>query len=170
MAKAEVQNTPEEQDYLTKDQVADSLQCSLRTVDTLVQNGTLHTSPMKRPGKRPQPVFDPAEVEQERLNRQTKAVLTSGPSPQAGEVMQTISQSTALATLQTMQETLGSHHQEPRPFCTIREASQASGLWQRYLHEMIEAGKLPVYRQGRMTKVRYADVLSLEGQRLKKRQ
>ena len=138
-------------------------------MDNLVQQGTLHPTPLKRPGKRPLVTFDLDEVEGERLNRQTKATLTSGPSPHAGDLMQTIGQQTVLATLEALSERMGSSQKEPRPFCTVKDASQASGLWQAYLHQAIEAGKLPVYRQDRYVKVKYADVLALDGQRLKKR-
>ncbi len=109
--------------------------------------------------------FDPAEVERERLNRQTKTMLTtSGSGLDVGELMQ----NTALATFQSLQERMGSSQKGTSPFCTIREASQASGLWQRYLHQAIEEGRLPIFRQGRYLKVKYADVLALEGQRLTK--
>jgi excisionase family DNA binding protein len=151
--------------WLSKRETAASLGMSERTLDRLVQSGRgPELRQRQRPGRRPEPVYRPEDVE--RLAAAGAAVAIApasaiGPREVAisrqsrhgggsgGDIVGIVEQLAALA-----------RPAAPRPWLTIAEASEYSGLSVALLRRLVRSGQLQAIRDGAV-KVRRVDIDNL---------
>jgi excisionase family DNA binding protein len=143
-------------DWLTKQEAANLIGVSIRSVERLVEHGDIKQKFMKVVGRRPIAVLDPAGVEkakQETLEKMppafTEEVTALLPRAVQPDLLTTLSHS--LATIQG---------KDMKMFLTLDEASALTGLTRTFLERLIAEGKLPAIRD-RFVKVRRTDLLRL---------
>lgn len=172
-------------DPLTKQQAADRIGVTTKTIERLTHDGKLHPTRWRRPTGGPAVVvYDPDEVDRIAQARQPAAlpsilVPTGKELPTNGNG----SGSTALAHMESTLDPSGIQRapgedffrvlvaaagrvlsetsQTPTLFLTIKEASLATGLTQAYLRRRCEDGTLKAIRDGRRWRIRRTDLEAL---------
>jgi excisionase family DNA binding protein len=149
-------------DWLTKQQAADALGVSTRTIQQLASEGKLHTLRRAVEGGPPISIYDPEDVQKERERRMRAVVL---PAERKENFTPEFSVSQLLhlhAFADKIRET--EHH----PLnVTLAEATQMSGLPRKYLRAAVDAGALPAHRYGRRVWIHRADLEAFRGSQFK---
>lgn len=150
-------------DWLTKQQAADALSVSFRTLDKFVADGKLQSSKRNQPGKPPATVYHPGDVEQIRKERQPPAHALPAVRADTSRSLAQTAQSHPVDSLAAFTELLRAmtNSDEKRLFLTLKEAAHLSGLTQTYLQRAIDDETLPVIRDGRRIRIRRKDVEGL---------
>jgi excisionase family DNA binding protein len=177
--------------WLTEEETASRLKVSVRTVRRKALSGEIERHNRTVPGRRPEPVFSPDDVD--RLTAENPFVAApsgssnqlqaAGPQPMHPSLVQAILLFEKLAgpilaqhqetltkvsgTLDTLVKVLPAGPQTPpgrfTPWLTIKAASEYSGLTVAFLKRQIQCGELYAVRDGRSFKVRKSDLDNLAG-------
>lgn len=145
-------------DWLTKQQAAEALGVSTKTLEQWAQRGRLQQASWKRPGGGARiTVYHPADVARLRQERQPGAPAFVVPAVPAAAGNGRAAEPTALAApLPPVEEILralvgavvraasekSEKSENTRLFLTLDEAAEASGLPRAYLRRLIAEGKL----------------------------
>lgn len=156
--------------WLTKAEAADRLGISERTLDRLCAgaNGPERQT-RRRPGKRPEVVFNPDDVAA-RQPKQPLHVVPSGSNVVArvpggaGAALPTgLPPEFSLLALAAYERAVASAPElQPRPFLTLAEAADYSGLTETFLRKLVSEGKLSAVRD-RSLKIRKASLDEFAG-------
>jgi hypothetical protein len=143
-------------DWLTKQEAANIIGVSIRSVERLVEHGDIKQKFMKVVGRRPIAVLDPAGVEkakQETLERMPPAI-----TEEVTALLPRVVQPDMLTTLSHFLAAI--QGKELKMFLTLDEASALTGLTVGRLKRLRKEGKLPAIVDGEI-KVRRTDLLRL---------
>jgi len=174
---------------LTKQQAADRIGVTTKTIERLTADGKLHPTRWRRPTGGPElVVYDPDEVDRIAQARQpgpaapilvpvTKALPTNGngrPSSGTDEAPARVPApvSSQLPAIGSGEEffrvlvaaagrVLSETSQTPTLYLTIAEAAAVSGLSRAYVTRACEAGTLKAIRDGRRWRIRRTDLEAL---------
>lgn len=150
--------------WMTKAEAAAILGCSERTLDRLTAAGVGPERRLRpRQGAKPEPVYNPEDVE--RLAPAAAPAVVPYNGPVNGHAAPQLSNpaETGFALLVSAMQTLADRVGPRRPlaaFLTIKEASAYSGLSQAFLRRLVREGALPAVRDVAI-KVRRADLDNL---------
>jgi excisionase family DNA binding protein len=143
--------------WFTKQEAAQIIGCSIRSVERLVERGELKQKFLRVANRRPIAILDPAGVE--KAKQKTVAAIPPAMTEhgtallprtvQSSDVMTTIASSVALL-----------QGKELKMFLTLQEAADFTGLTRTFIERLIAEGKLPAIRD-RFVKVRRTDLLRL---------
>jgi excisionase family DNA binding protein len=151
---------PDLSGWLTKAQAAERLAISERTLDRLGKKGPERRL-RPRPGKKPEPVFNPVDVEAMAPKEEAHVVPYAAVSRGAGLPEPTLGVALAFTAIEKVAERLAIRGPERwKPWMTIAEASEYSGLSESFLRRLVRESQLPSVRD-RAVKVRRADLDNL---------
>jgi excisionase family DNA binding protein len=145
-------------EWLTRAKTAELLDCSEKTVDRLAARGELQRRLRPAPGRRPEPVYHPSDVERLAEGRSRPFVLP--PAKAAEQNSLAVAGQDVLRTYEILERLL----QPPAPakverlWLTVDEASETSGLSRTLLRRAVRGGALRAVRDGRQWKVRAQDL------------
>jgi excisionase family DNA binding protein len=151
-------------DWLTKQQAADALGVSTRTIQQLASEGKLRTLRRAVEGGPPISIYDPEDVAREKEKRAKLAVIPQ-PSPGEGDARQ--KQSVPLDLIATLLLRRAIADDPPPMNLTLLEASALAGLPRKYLRAAVDAGALPAHRYGRRVWIHRADLEAFRGSQFK---
>ena len=162
---SEMTPQPDYTHWLTKQQVAQILAVSEKTVEKLAKDGKIEQRERKRAGKPPQSVFNPDDAERVRQEREPQPSAFVMPAGVAAPSPQSIEKAAPPAEMmQLLVESLRPHQERVRLaeklYLTIREASEYSGFTQAHLLRLVDASELKVVRDVSL-KVKRADLEKL---------
>jgi excisionase family DNA binding protein len=164
---------PEYSDWLTKQEAADAIGVSTKTIEKFSAEGKLQSAKRSQPGRPPAAVYHPGDVEALRkernpdaqpfvLPRESQALQTT--SPTASPTSQIVVASAVLDALglaaRAMTDAVGKP-EPPRLFLTLDQAAEFSGLPRSYLRELMREEKLPAIKTGRGWRIRRRDLEAL---------
>lgn len=149
--------------WLTKQQAADAIGVSTKTVEQLALRKEIEQGKRIRPGRPAIAVYNPQDVERVSKERNPDAVPFVLPPAAPGEAVSTEIARTSqnfpnlleAALLQAVQRPAA-----PRLFMGVDEASEYSGLPKSYLKELIREGKIGL-KTGAGWRIRRADLEAL---------
>ena len=154
--------------WMTKQEVAAALAISERTVDNYIAQRLLSSRPQARAGKRPITVVSVADVERLRAEQNRGAILP----PETKTPTLELVPEAAIPQLAQLAEALvarlaRSEPAPPKPFLTIVEAAEYSGLPERLLRRFVRNGTLRAVMFGKEKHiwVKRCDVDALELER-----
>jgi excisionase family DNA binding protein len=149
--------------WLNKTEAAARLGISERTLDRLAAEDKGPERRLRpRPGKKPEPVFNPDDVAEMAPKEQTHVVRFAAPSP-AAEPTPVFPVTLAIAALERIADRVVPRiPPQAKPFLTVAEAASYSGLSESYLRRMVREGRMP-YVRDRGYKIRRADLDSFAG-------
>ena len=133
-------------DWLTKTQAAAFLRVSEKTIERLATKGDVRRATRKRPGVRPLPVYDPADLQKIKDSQtpQVEIVHHAEATPPLGLAPRVDLPSFLQALIPPQPDTL----LRDKLFLTIKEAARYSGLPQSTIRRLIRAEKLPAVKVG----------------------
>lgn len=150
--------------WMTKAEAAARLGCSERTMDRLTATGAGPERRLRpRQGAKPEPVYNPEDVERLAPAASPAVVPYTGPLNGLAAPQTSNAAETGFALLVSAMQTLADRVGPRRPlaaFLTIKEASAYSGLSQAFLRRLARARVLPSVRDGAL-KVRRIDLDNL---------
>src|SRR5438132_5490196 len=130
--------------WLTKPETAERLQVSFKTIEKWVKAGKLQSAKRKHPGRVDATVYHPddvAQLEQER-DRQPGAFVVPAVREVREQFANPLGQLAHVFT-EGLREVREQFAKPPeRLFLSVKEASELSGLTQRYLRQLLADGKL----------------------------
>lgn len=149
--------------WLTKAEAAARLQTSTRTIERYISRGEIETRSRKRPGRKPEPVCNPDDVERLAPHAHVmpaRSLAPLAPRQPAAALAPATQAPDALAMLAAFAQAMAAprNGQPATRFLTLEQASEASGLSQRFLRRAIASGDLPAVKDGRAWKVRREDL------------
>lgn len=162
--------------WLPKSEAAARLGISERTLDRLISAGKgPECRNRPRPGKKPEPVYNPADVDAlvEAANKPAIFAASSPIGPASTTALAPAGGSSmppGLATALRFIDQLATIAQRPRldppvpaatPWMTIDQAAAYTGLSVTFLRRLVRSGELPSVRD-RSTKVRRTDLDNLD--------
>lgn len=153
-------------DWLTKQQAADALGVSTRTVQQLASEGKLRTLKRAVEGGAPIAIYDPDDVAKEREKRAKLEVMAPAKVDGGQSISRPLEQIVAALLARPGQSPLD----DPPMNLTLAEASAASGLPASYLREAVAYGALPAHRwgkRGQHMRIHREDLAAFRGQREK---
>ena len=139
-----VANQPDLTSWLSKEEAADALRTSLKTIERMAARGSLQVAHRPLAGRKPQPVFNPEQIAG--LMRQRELLplaLGDGVGP--------------LAMLPAPSAFAAAPPSLPR-YLTLDQAAQYCGLSAPLLRRLIRQQTLPALRDARQWKVRREDL------------
>jgi hypothetical protein len=163
----------------TKAEAADLLRTSISTIERMISRKELETAKRPRPGKKPETVINPAQVQQLQHTPTTPAFITR---PEADPLLEGIGfhpsrgtsltaspqQSHALARADLLDSLAGFFQRMPAPqpaqpekYLILQELSAESGLSIPYLRRAIKDGRLVAIRDGRQWKAKKSSLAKL---------
>lgn len=142
--------------WLNKQEAAQRLGVSERTLDRMADKGPERRM-RARPGRKPEPVFNPEDVERlaskafvvpAALVPSEELATRQGPPP----VLQML-----LSVIQSLATT---SHAKPQAalFLTLDEAAEYSGLSKSFLRRVVREGQIPSVKDGLRTKISRHDL------------
>ncbi len=139
--------------WLTKKQAAAAMATSERTIERMAAAGKLTTRPRERPGKKPEPVYPPDEVEALKQTITPTVDLIPQPAlPQAKPLDH------VTGILELMARAIARHDgRQWKPWLTIEQAAEYSGISQTRIRRLAHEGRIRSVRDGE-TKVFRADL------------
>lgn len=172
-------------DPLTKQQAADRIGVTTKTIERLTHDGKLHPMRWRRPTGGPElVVYDPDEVDRIAQARQpgpaapilvpvTKALPSNGNGSGASAlahmestldpsgIQLAPSEDFFRVLVAAAARVLSETSQTPTLYLTIQEAAALSGLSRAYVQRAVEAGTLKAIRDGRRWRIRRTDLEAL---------
>ena len=158
--------------WLTKQQAADAIGVSTKTVEKLAKDGLLQQAKQARPGKPALVVYHPEEVEQQRQARSEEGqafvvpdVPAVRPLAPGGMVRVGTGEKSGVAALvAALRTTVGP---QDKLFLTMDEATHYSGLPRTFLEGLLGSGKLKAHIVGKhgsgfKRRIRRADLDGLD--------
>ena len=134
------------EDWFTKSQAAAFLQLSEKTVERLAAKGQIHRASRKRPGVRPQRVYDPDDLQKIKDSQIPRVEIVSkaeAPPPSAlvprADLLPSLLQKLLPPSDLPLRDKL---------YLTIKEAARYAGLPQATIRRLIRAAKLPAVKAG----------------------
>ncbi|HLJ49090.1 MAG TPA: helix-turn-helix domain-containing protein [Bryobacteraceae bacterium] len=130
--------------WLTKKQAAAALATSERTIERMAAAGKLTTRPRERPGKKPEPVYPPDEVDA--LKQTITPTVELIPQP-ALPPPKPLDQVTGI--LELMARAIARHDgRQWKPWLSIEEAAEYSGISQTRIRRLAHEGRIRFVRDG----------------------
>jgi hypothetical protein len=164
--------TPDFTNWLTKEQAAETLKVSTKSVERYATQGKLQRKYVPKEGQRPMPLFNPDDVQ--RLSAELCGVspfVLKGAEIEripAAREQSAVPAKLGEVALKLMEKALLNSGDSPI-WIPLKDAAKASGLPKWYLETAIATGKLPAHniarqnsRQRRL-RVRRADLEALAG-------
>jgi excisionase family DNA binding protein len=160
--------------WLTKQEAANAIGVSTKTVEKLAADGRLHQGKRAQLGRPPAAVYHPDDVET--LRRERNPGGAPFLLPRLAETSQKLSPTSQMSTVEAFIEsfrTFISHSTQTssngsvpvripeRVFLSLTEASAYSGLPRTHLRVLMRDGKLAAIRTGRGWRIRRIDLESL---------
>ena len=141
-------------DWLTKQEAAQVIGCSIRSVERLVERGEIKQKFLRVANRRPIAILDPADVAKQET-------LEKIPPPLQEQVTALIPRATQPDALATITNALAViQGKDLKMFLTLDEASTLTGLTVGRLNRLRKEGKLPSIVDGQV-KVRRIDLFRL---------
>ena len=135
-------------DWFTKSQAAAFLKLSEKTVERLAAKGQIHRASRKRPGVRPQRVYDPDDLQKIKDSQVASVEIVSqaeAPQQQPALVPRVDLLPSLLQNLFPAPDLIPLRH---KLFLTLKEAARFAGLPQATIRRLIHAAKLPAVKAG----------------------
>jgi hypothetical protein len=143
-------------DWLTKQEAAKIIGCSIRSVERLVEKGAIKQKFLRVTNRRPIAVLDPAGVD--KAKQQTLEKMPPAITEEMTALLPRVVQPDLLTTLSHSLAAI--QGKELKMFLTLDEASALTGLTVGRLKRLRKEGKLPAIVDGEI-KVRRTDLLRL---------
>ena len=135
-------------DWFTKSQAAAFLQLSEKTVERLAAKGQIHRASRKRPGVRPQRVYDPDDLQKIKDSQIPRVEIVSqaeAPQQQPALVPRADLLPSLLQNLFPPSDFLPLRD---KLFLTLKEAARFAGLPQATIRRLIHSAALPAVKAG----------------------
>jgi excisionase family DNA binding protein len=152
--------------WLTRERAAEQLKRSVATIDRWIIDKKLKSAERPRPGKKPEVIVDPADVERLRPHAPASPAYivptsTWTPNPTANTTGNTPAVSEGFLSVIAQVRTIVAAMAEPQRFVSVKEAAGLTGLSMSYVWRLVKSGELPSIRDGRAWKIRRKDLATL---------
>jgi len=151
--------------WLTKQQASEAIGVSSKTVEKLATEGKLQSAKRPQPGRPDAAVYHPDDVQRaaEERRKQPGAFVVQRAVSELPEALPERFSKPMGEFYQHAAEALREVFRKPSQtlFLSVKEASEVTGLTQRYIHEQIEQGTLQAIQDGRRTRIRRKDLEEL---------
>jgi hypothetical protein len=140
--------------WLTAEETCQRLQISLRTLDRRQRDGTAPMRALRhRPGKKPEPVFDPADVQRMAAPRTVATVPAPIQAPRApraprAELFALFERILTMDNAKALPPVDPERWVPPLPWISVATAAEISGLSQSRIRRLAGAGEIAAVRDG----------------------